>query len=103
MYADDIVLLSNSAGDLQKSLDCLLQLCQRWNLKVNINKTKVIIFNKSGKMLKCFTFSYDGQIVEIVNEYKHLGIILNHLARSLKLLNIFVRKHQKLLLALREL
>ena len=74
MYTDDIVLLSNSAGGLQKTLDCLLQFCQRWNLKLNINKTKVIIFNKSGKILKGFTFSYDRQIVEIVNEYKYLCI-----------------------------
>ena len=51
MYADDIVLFSNSAGGLQKLLNSLLQFCQRWNLKVNVAKTKVIIFNKSGKLL----------------------------------------------------
>ena len=56
MYADDIVLLSNSAGGLQKMLNSLLQFCQRWNLKVNVAKTKVIIFNKSGKLLKGFSF-----------------------------------------------
>ena len=35
MYADDIELLSNSAGGLQKLLNSLLQFCQR-NLKVNV-------------------------------------------------------------------
>ena len=75
MYADDIVLLSNSAGGLQTMLNSLLQFCQRWNLKVNVAKTKVIIFNKSGKLLKGFSFTYDGQTVEIVSEYKYLGII----------------------------
>ena len=75
MYADDIVLLSNSAGGLQKLINSLLQFCQRWNLKVNVAKTKVIIFNKSGKLLKGFSFTYDGQTVEIVSEYKYLGIL----------------------------
>ena len=56
MYADIIVLLSNGAGGLQKMLNSLLQFCQRWNLKVNVAKTKVIIFNKSGKLLKGFFF-----------------------------------------------
>ena len=50
MYADNIVLLSNSAGGLQQFLNSLLQFCQRWNLKVNVAKTEVIIFNKSGKI-----------------------------------------------------
>ena len=75
MYADDIVLLSNSAGGLQKLLNSLLQFCQRWNLKVNVAETKVIIFTKSGKVHKGFSFTYDGQTVEIVSEYKYLGII----------------------------
>ena len=52
MYADDIVLLSDSADGLQKLLNSLLQFCQRRNLKVNVAKTKVIIFNKSGKYLR---------------------------------------------------
>ena len=36
--------------------------------------TKVIIFNQSGKILKN-SFVYDDQSVELVSEYKYLGII----------------------------
>ena len=54
LYADDIVLLSESAKGLQKSLDILKTYCDKWNLKVNIGKTKVIVFNKSGRILKGF-------------------------------------------------
>ena len=49
-------------------LNSLLQFCQRWNLKVNVAKTKVIVFNKSGKLLKGSSFTYDGQTVEIVSD-----------------------------------
>ena len=46
MYADDIVLISKTAKGLQTLLCRLEDFCKKWNLKVNINKTKIIIFNK---------------------------------------------------------
>ena len=52
LSADDIDLLSDSAKGLQKSLNILKMYCDKWNLKVNIGKTKVIVFNKSGRILK---------------------------------------------------
>ena len=54
LYADDIILLLESAKGLHKSLDILKTYCDKWNLKVNIGKTKVIVFNKSGRILKVF-------------------------------------------------
>ena len=49
-------------------------LCDKWNLKVNIQKTKVMIFNKSGKVLKGYNFLLEEQSLELVSEYKYLGI-----------------------------
>ena len=46
LYADDIVLISNSAEGLQRAMNKLGNFCQVWNLTVNISKTKVIVFNK---------------------------------------------------------
>ena len=45
------------------------------DLKVNIQKTKVMIFNKSGRVLKGYNFSLEEQSLELVSEYKYLGII----------------------------
>ncbi len=56
MFADDLVLLSKSASGLQTCLDNLNSYCNQWGLKVNLNKTKVVIFNKTGRLLKTFTF-----------------------------------------------
>ena len=75
MYADDIVLLSNSSEGLQNLLDKFNSFCVKWDLTVNIDKTKIIIFNKSGKVLKGFNFKYNECNVELVNEYKYLGIL----------------------------
>jgi hypothetical protein len=75
LYADDIILLSESAKGLHKSLDILKTYCDKWNLKVNIGKTKVIVFNKSGRILKGFSFLYDDEPISLTNEYKYLGIL----------------------------
>ena len=49
---DDVVILSTSKIGLQEKLDKVEIFCSDWCLQVNINKTKVIVFNKSGKMSK---------------------------------------------------
>lgn len=46
MFADDILHLSESAEGLQKSLDKLSEYCKKWQLSVNVKKTKAISFNK---------------------------------------------------------
>ena len=70
-----IALLSNTAEGLQNALNKLGNFCETWNLKINISKTKVIVFNKSGKLLKGFSFTYMQMAIEIVQEYTYLGII----------------------------
>ena len=78
MYADDIVLLSNSSEGLNNFLlDKFNYFCVKWDLTVNIDQTKIIIFNKSGKVLKGFNFKYNECNVELVDEYKYLDIIFN--------------------------
>jgi hypothetical protein len=46
LYADDLILLSESEKVLQSCLDNLNSYCNRWKLKINISKTKVIVFSK---------------------------------------------------------
>ena len=36
-YADDVLLLSNSHGDLQAGLDCFYAYCLKWEHYKNIN------------------------------------------------------------------
>ena len=69
LYADDIVLFGNSAADLQNSLFLLEEYCQKWKLKVNTTKTKVVIFRKGGRLPNGLRFSYDGTEIEIVSKF----------------------------------
>lgn len=75
MYADDLILLSESAKGLQCALDKLYDYCMKWKLLVNIDKSNVMIFNKSGHLLKNFKFHYGNTILQLTNEYCYLGIV----------------------------
>ena len=73
MYADDIVLLSTSKRGLQKALNILEIYCQKWQLVVNIKKTRVMILNSRTHV----TFTYSSEELETVCEFKYLGVIIH--------------------------
>ena len=58
LYADDMVLFSDSAEDLQVQLNNFSEYCDIWRLKVNISKTKNVVFTRA--RLQHFKFSYKG-------------------------------------------
>ena len=45
----------------------------KWDLSVNISKSKVTVFNKSGKILKDYRFSLDRTTIDMVQSYCYLG------------------------------
>ena len=49
MFANDAGILSDSIEELQSSLNYLEMLCIKWNLTVNIDKTKIVVFRKGGQ------------------------------------------------------
>jgi hypothetical protein len=75
MYADDLILISESAKGLQCALDKLYDYCSKWKLVVNIRKSNVMIFNKSGHTLKNYKFTYGNVTLDLTNEYCYLGIV----------------------------
>ena len=52
MYADDIVLFSTFSAGLQQRLNALNRFCKEWCLDLNVSKTKILVFNKAGKLMK---------------------------------------------------
>ena len=73
LYADDMAILSMSSVGLQNSLNKLYTYCNKWGLKVSTIKTKVVVFNTSGRLLKGYRFYYNGISLEQVKEFKYLG------------------------------
>ena len=79
LYADDLVLLATTAEGLQSQLQNLYNYCKKWHLIVSMTKTNVMIFNAKKKQ-KSSTFSYNNEVVEVVESYKYLGFLIcsNH-------------------------
>ena len=44
LYADDTISLAQSPEKLQTALNSMNLYCNDWNLKINVLKTKVVIF-----------------------------------------------------------
>ena len=72
MYADDIVVLAASPAKLQKKLHSLHTYCNTWQLSVNVDKTKVVVFRNGGTVND--TWSYNRSNLKIVDSFNYLGI-----------------------------
>ena len=58
-------------------IDAFNKYCKKWSLKVNINKTKVVIFSR-GKIRKLPVFRFGNDILKIVDDYVYLGTTFNY-------------------------
>ena len=76
LYADDTVIFSESADELQNALNVFQEYCKTWKLTVNITKTKILIISKGRPNLNLH-FHYNNFEIEVVAEYKYLGIYLS--------------------------
>ena len=74
LCADDIVLLADSAKDLQNNLNALLGFCKKWHLIVNVKKTKIMKFNDKSPC----GFYYNTEQLEEVDCFKYLGHMLTN-------------------------
>ena len=75
LYADYTVLFSDDKDTLQYALNVFEDYCNEWQLTVNIQKTKIVNFSR-GRANKRYRFTYQDKTIEIVDEYKYLGIFL---------------------------
>ena len=72
-YADDLVIMSTSKNGLQNCLNNLETYCDKWKLEINTKKTKIMLFNKQGSLIKKHKFTFKQKNIENVREYKYLG------------------------------
>ena len=74
IWADDIVILSETEEGLSESLDILEKYCNQNELLINADKTKCMIFNKTGRTSRT-NFYLGNSKLENVRSYKYLGFI----------------------------
>ena len=74
MYADDIVLLSDTPFELQNMLNNLSTYCDMWDLVLNLDKSKAMVFRNGGIVKRTEKWYYKNQAVEVVPYYNYLGV-----------------------------
>ena len=80
-FADDFAAMASGSDAaaveviLQDTLDKLQIWTKKWNMDLNISKTKVMLFanNNPGQV----TIGIDGVTIEQVDEFKYLGVMLD--------------------------
>ena len=75
LFADDVVLISTTPVGLQNQLDNLQLISKSLNLKVNTDKTKVMVFRRGGHLASGEKWFLEGTRLEIANQYRYLGFI----------------------------
>jgi hypothetical protein len=70
-------LFSESDSGLQSLLDKLLTYCQKWNITVNTDQTKVMVFKRSGRKLQHRWYYGNCEIMQ-VNTFTYLGVNLSY-------------------------
>ena len=75
LYADDLALCGELEGDLRSMVRQFAEVCRRRGLKVNADKSRVIVLNgKEG--LECEVHIY-GICFKCVSEFQYLGYVLD--------------------------
>jgi hypothetical protein len=77
LFADDLLLLSDTVMGLQNQLNVLYDAAVRARLIVNTAKTKVVVFRNGGYLAEREVWFYGGERLEVVGSYKYLGMLFS--------------------------
>ena len=77
LYADDAVLVAEDEGQMRVSLGVLSEWCKQWSVEVNVEKCGVMHMRRRGVKRTGEKFYVDSKRIEVVEEYKYLGCVIN--------------------------
>ena len=92
LYADDTVLLATSVKNFKKLLKAYGEYCKNWNIEINVDKSKIMIFGRHNKRIKFYINEFE---VEVVKEFKYLGIIFTNNQRFTQTIKSNVSKGKR--------
>ena len=77
-FADDVALISTTPIGLQRQLNSLQDYCRKNGLKVNTDKTKIMIFRNGRKPKYNAGWKYKDEKLEVVDSFRYLGITMTY-------------------------
>ena len=75
IWADDLLLISKSEDGLNKMLSNLCQYTVENGIEINLEKTKCMVFNKTGRLFRK-SFIFGNRRIDTVKDYKYLGFLI---------------------------
>lgn len=81
LFADDCVLYKKivhtaDTCTLQSDLNSIASWCNRWQMRINIDKTKCMTVTTKKSSISC-NYAINGVPLEKVNKYKYLGVFIS--------------------------
>jgi hypothetical protein len=101
MFADDVTILNDTIGRVQAQLNVLQQFSRNYGLKVNINKTKLMVFRNGGPLRRNEKLYFNGLLVESVTYYKYLGLIFSSRLSWSKTIKTLRQQAEKAIIAVK--
>lgn len=89
-YADDTVLIAETAEDLQILVDRIVEYSEQYGLSLNIKKTKVMLISKTTPNFR--EIYVHGEAIERVRKYNYLGTSINENNESSEEIKIRIEK-----------
>jgi len=86
------VLVAQSKESLQHKIDIAARFFRKRGLRVNLDKTKVVVFKRRGRTASSDQFTWAGAKVEVVNTYCYLGVNLRSTGNFHDTAEEFLRK-----------
>ena len=77
LYADDTILLNENEEDMQKAINNTFEYCTANDLRINVSKTKFIVFSRV-KVKNVKTLNLDNTPIERVDTFTYLGVMLKY-------------------------
>ena len=101
LFADDTLLLAETHAELQHMLNKLCIYCKKWNITVNTDKTKVMLFKLSTRPEQLNIF--DDTLLESVRNFIYLGVNISSNGKFFQAQKHLSEQASKALFALRNL
>ena len=74
LYADDIVLVADTRESLQIKVNIASKFFDSRGLRANLNKTKLLVFRKGGRIRQSDKIFWKKELLETVKSYVYLGV-----------------------------
>eukprot|EP00808_Paulinella_micropora_P014346 g50293.t1 len=76
LYADDVVMLAESPEELNAMIEVVRSFCDTWRIEINLAKSQVMEVHPRGVCRKAEGYYYGSKAIEVVKQYKYLGLTL---------------------------